>query len=161
SDVYKRQGELCGIIGRYISKDRPKNSRYKIYNFPTGDILFPLHKFEPIDDTIILVEGILDALWMHQLGFKNTLATLTNNISYKQAEIVKKYAKKVIDMSDNDEMGKIASEMYKKRLRGLIIYDVKQFYPEGKKDPQECSKEEIEYMLNHKQNSVLKNIKKL
>lgn len=159
--VFWEDGELCGIIGRYISKDRPKNSRYKIYDFPTGDILFPLNKFEPVDDTVILVEGILDALWLHQLGFKNALATLTNNISYKQAGIVRRYAKKVVDMSDNDEMGKIASEMYKKKLKGLIIYDVKQFYPEGKKDPQECSKEEIEFMLTNKTNVLTQRLKNL
>lgn len=159
--VFWEDGELCGIIGRYISKNRPKNSRYKIYDFPTGDILYPLHKFEPVDNTVILVEGVLDALWLHQLGFKNALATLSNNITKKQADIVRKYAKKVVDMSDNDDMGKIASDVYRKRLKDLIIYNVKDFYPKGKKDPQECSKEEIEFMLSNKKNDLANKIKLL
>ncbi|MBO8161071.1 MAG: toprim domain-containing protein [Thermosipho sp. (in: Bacteria)] len=161
--LFWEDNTLCGVIGRYVIK-RPKNSRYKIYhNTPVGDILYPLHKFEPIDNTVILVEGILDALWLHQLGFKNALATLTNSMTRNQAEIVKKLANKFIDMSDNDERGSIATEKYKKYLlRDMIGFTVKHAYPEGKKDPQECTKEEIEYMLNNKRSILLpKKLKRL
>ena len=37
----------AGIIGRYISKKRKKNERYKIYDsFNRGQVLYPLDKFK-------------------------------------------------------------------------------------------------------------------
>lgn len=147
--VFFPNDTLAGIIGRYIDKNRPKNARYKIYDFSTGSVLYPMNKFKVIDDTIILVEGILDALWMHQLGYTNTLATLTNYISWEQAHFVKNNCLKVIDLSDNDEGGELASQEYKKKLKGIIMLNAKEFYPEHKKDPQQCTKEEIADILDN------------
>ena len=69
-------GVLAGIIGRYISKKRKKNERYKIYDsFNRGQVLYPLDKFKLEDNTIILVEGQFDAIRMRKAGFYNTLAS--------------------------------------------------------------------------------------
>jgi DNA primase len=146
--VYYEDGKLAGCIGRYITKRR-KNERYKIYEVKTGDILFPIDKIDTNKNTLILCEGILDALWLHQLGYKNSGALLTNNVSVNQSKWIKDHFDKVVDMTDNDEMGLFASKSIQKRLSGLSIYGVT--YPEGKKDPQDCSKEEIENMLENKE----------
>lgn len=154
---------LAGIIGRYIDPNRPHNQRYKIYNCPTGDILYPLHKLEVVNDTIILVEGLLDALWLHQLGIRNALATLTNNLTDSQMDIVKKYASTIIDFTDNDKMGDIATRIIKQKCKdeGLKYLSVKDNYPQGKKDPQDLNLGEINYMLKHARGRVRKPIRKI
>ena len=60
--VFWEDDTLAGVIGRYIDKNRPKNMRYKIYNFPKGDLIFPLNKLQVINNTIIGVEGMLDVI---------------------------------------------------------------------------------------------------
>ncbi len=154
---------LAGIIGRYIDPNRPHNQRYKIYNCPTGDILYPLHKLEVVDNSIIIVEGILDALWLHQLGIRNSLASMTNSVSDNQMDIIKKYATKIIDFTDNDKMGEIATRILKQKAEdeGLTYLTVKDYYPEGKKDPQDLSKEEILYMLKHARGKLRKPLKRI
>ena len=143
--VFYEDGKLAGIVGRYISKNRRKNERYRVYEFEKSHVTFPQNKLEVIDDTIILVEGILDALWLHQLGFHNAQAILGNKLSPVQAKYLKSKASKFIRMFDNDVGGTSAKKAYDKYMADVTTYDV--IYPEGCKDPQECNKEQIETML--------------
>lgn len=143
--VFYEDGKLAGIVGRYISKNRRKNERYRVYEFEKSHVTFPQNKLEVIDDTIILVEGILDALWLHQLGFTNAQAILGNKLSPTQAKYLKSKASKFIRMFDNDVGGASAKKAYDKYMADVTTYDV--IYPEGCKDPQECNKEQIETML--------------
>lgn len=143
--VFYEDGKLAGLIGRYISKNRRKNERYMVYEFEKSHVTFPQDKLVVKDDTIILVEGILDALWLHQLGFCNTQAILGNKLSKTQAKYLKSKASKFIRMFDNDVGGVSAKKAYDKYMADVITYDV--IYPEGCKDPQECNKEQIETML--------------
>ena len=149
--VFWEDGVLCGIVGRYIDPNRPSNSRYKLYDFPKSTLTFPQDKLEVIDDTIIIVEGILDSLWLHQEGFPNAQAILGNEISKDQAKYLKSKAKNFIVMTDNDSGGERAVQ----RIKDYMGREVKLFsvtYPSGKKDPQEMTKEEIQYMLDNKKN---------
>lgn len=162
--IFWEDNVLAGIIGRYIDPNRPHNQRYKIYcNCPTGDFLYPLHKLEVTNNTIILVEGLLDGLWLHQLGIHNALALLTNNISDKQMDIVKKYATTVIDFTDNDDMGNIATRIIKQKCKdeGIRYLSVKDNYPKGTKDPQDLDKEQILNMLKKARGSVRKPLRKI
>ena len=148
--VFWEDGVLCGIVGRYIDPNRPSNSRYKLYDFPKSTLTFPQDKLEVIDDTIIIVEGILDSLWLHQEGFPNAQAILGNEISKDQAKYLKSKAKNFIVMTDNDSGGERAVQ----RIKDYMGREVKLFsvtYPSGKKDPQELCREEIEYMLQNKE----------
>ena len=145
--------ELAGFIGRYISNNRAHNERYKIYEgLKTGLLFYPLDKFEPKDNgEVILVEGLLDAMWMHKYKFSNTLGLLTNNISNRQIQILKEYDTKcIIDFTDNDNMGELATKALKKACRqnGWEYKSVKDLYPEGAKDPKDCTCEQIESMLS-------------
>ena len=147
--VFWEDKVLCGVVGRYIDPNRPKNSRYKLYDFPKSTVTYPQDKLEVIDDTIIIVEGILDALWLHQEGFPNAQSILGNEISKDQVKYLKSKAKNFIVMTDNDSGGEQAI----KRIKDFMGRDVKLFsvqYPSGKKDAQECTREEIEDMIANK-----------
>lgn len=158
--VFWEDEKLAGVLGRYIDKNRRKHERYKIYDFKTGDLLFPLNKLEVIDDTIVAVEGILDAVFMHQLGFTNTIATLGNSLSDNQAKIIKNKCSKFIDMFDNDKGGILARKIAREKLGKEVIYYTTE-YPEGANDPCECTKEEVEYMLENKRSTLIKTIQRL
>lgn len=147
---YDNENELGGVIGRYIDPNRPKNQRYKIYeDTNTGTFVFPQDKCKPIDGVLIVVEGLLDAVYMHQLGYTNTFATLTNSISNNQLNWVKRQgAVKLLDMTDNDQMGEIASDILKQKVnKYLKVVNIKHLYPEGCKDPQDMKPEQVYDMV--------------
>lgn len=156
---------LAGIVGRYIDPNRPHNQRYKIYKCPTGNILYPLHTFKPKDTTVVIVEGILDGLWLRQNNINYGLATMTNHISNEQLRILTEdyNIDTIIDMSDNDDMGEKFSAYLKRvcKRRGLNYLTCKHLYPSGKKDPQECTKEELLTMINGAKSSLHKRLKKI
>lgn len=170
---YDNENELGGVIGRYIDPNRRKNERYKIYEVKTGTLVFPQDKCKPIDDTLIVVEGVLDAIYMHQLGYTNTFATLTNSMSNDQANWVKKQgASKLLDMTDNDDRGKIASDIIKQKLgKYMKIENIKEFYPEKIKvdnephtmckDPQDMTPEQVRYMMDYVTHNTKKPIRLL
>ena len=143
---YDNENELAGMIGRYIDPNRRKNERYKIYeDTNTGTFVFPQDKCKPIDGTFIVVEGLLDAVYMHQLGYTNTFATLTNAISNMQVDWVKRQgAVRILDMTDNDEMGQIATRILKEKLsRYLKVIPTKHLYPDNCKDPNDMTSKQI------------------
>lgn len=150
--IFYEDKQLAGVIGRYISKNCPKNERYKVYDFEKNSVTFPQDKLEVKDNTIILVEGLLDALWLHQNGFTNAQAILGNKVTKKQAKFLLSKANTFIRMFDNDEGGERAKQSYDRYLKGCKTYDIK--YPANKKDPQECSKIEIQEMLKNKKSPL-------
>lgn len=156
--IYWEDEQLAGIIGRYIDKNRPKNSRYAVREVPKAEITFPQNHLEVIDDTIIIVEGLLDALWLHQLGFPNAQAILGNEMSYQQRDFLKSKASKFVVMTDGDTGGETASDRIHRLLKGYTLYTVE--YPEGKKDAQECTLDEIKEMLDNKTTKLTKKIRR-
>ena len=172
--VLWEDGVPCGVIGRAVLEmkiDGKRNEEfYKVYkygndfkyhiydNFPVGDILYPLPHFKPIDDTAIIVEGQIDAIWCHQMGFPQVLSSLGSKLSYnrrlnqcKQIDILHRLGvKKVILLRDKDEAGKKGAEhdyvLLKKE--GIAVYGTD--YPKDKNDPQELTASELQFMINSK-----------
>lgn len=149
--IFLNENELVGMIGRYIDPNRRKNERYKIYeDTNTGNFVFPQDKCKPIEGTLIVVEGLLDAVYMHQLGYTNTFATLTNSISNQQVNWLKRQgATRLLDMTDNDSMGDIATDIIKKKVgKYMTIVPVKHLYPGDCKDPQDMSPEQVAEVIS-------------
>ena len=103
--------------------------------------LFGLDHIPDDADTVIVVEAPLDALWLHQNGFY-AVATLGSGLSYIQAQRLIKRFRIVYLAFDNDKYGNIFnSEGVRLLQRKVALY--KATYPAGKKDPLECSPEEL------------------
>lgn len=147
--VYNPDSTLCGVIGRYIDPNRPKNARYRVYEFPKGKITYPIDKLEIKDDTLILVEGILDAMWLHKHNYTNAQSILGNGLTYEQAELLKSRYKfeTVVLAFDNDSGGDTAINIAKKRLGDSYTYKLVT-YPENVKDVQEMNKEQLDIMFS-------------
>lgn len=150
--IFHADGVLGGVIGRFIDPNRPKNSRYAVYEFPKGTLLYPIHKFKPLihngQRVCVLVEGNFDSLWCHQEGHPEVLAIQGNGLTKKQAEILKGYDIDIFVLAfDNDKGGDTAIEITKRVLGDEYTYKVVK-YPEGAKDPQDLSKEQLDSMLD-------------
>lgn len=90
-------------------------------------------------DEIILCEGFMDAIAMHQAGITNAVASQGTAVTRKQAKLIAKYAKRVIIAQDGDEAGQnsIKRSIPEMQAEGLEIRVV---VIRGAKDPDEYIK---------------------
>ena len=145
--AFWEDGALAGVIGRYIDPKRPKNMRFKIYGFPKGSLVYPLDKLEVIDDTIIGVESMLDAILLHKWGYRNTIAVMGDGMSKHQADQIAKRCSKFIDLFDNDNGGRTARLIAKKALGDRVMYLTPHYYPDIGKDPSDWGEEETNAVI--------------
>lgn len=159
--VFFQDGVLAGIIGRYISKKRKKNQRYKIYDgFDRGKVLYPLDKFEQDNDTIIIVEGQLDAIRMRRAGFNNTLALMTNQMTVEQAEWIIEHCSRLIWLCDNDDRGIEGRDKAHNKLKDHVKFLIVD-YPNHGKDVCDWSDDEIGEMVDNAHSVMNRKIRRL
>ncbi len=124
--------------GRALDDSKPKyiNSPDTIcYN--KGRNLYALNVAKKTDkDFLIMVEGYMDAVSLHQRGIDNAVASLGTALTEKQGRLLKRYKSKIIIGYDSDSAGQEAT------MRGLEIlqnigYDIRILQLEGAKDPDE------------------------
>ncbi|WP_294379168.1 DNA primase, partial [uncultured Clostridium sp.] len=138
--VFDVRGKVIGFGGRVLDDSKPKylNSP-ETPVFHKGTNLYGLNfatKNKLEQDYIIIVEGYMDLISLHQHGITNTVASLGTALTVNQARLLKRYVNKVIISYDADVAGQTAT------LRGLEIlrnagFDVKVLkVPQGK-DPDE------------------------
>ena len=147
NDVYKNRlmFPIQDIRNRYIAFGGRvlDNSLPKYINSPEGIVyskgknLYALNIAKGTKlDKIIMVEGYMDAVSLHQRGIPNAVASLGTSLTEGQARLLRKYTEKVIIAYDSDGAGQTAT------LRGLEILtsagcDVRILQMEGAKDPDE------------------------
>jgi len=111
-------GKMCGFGGRILDpNDMPKylNSP-KTDVFDKGRLLFGLDLArQPIrsKDQVVIVEGYLDVIALHQSGFSNAVSPMGTALTEDQFRMVKKFTRRIILALDPDAAGEKAT------LRGL------------------------------------------
>lgn len=138
-------GKICGFIGRTPIDEQPKYL-YTV-NYPKAHTLFNLHRAKyHTESGLILVEGSLDAMKIHSLGYPNVCAILGASLSEDQQKLVEKYANKVYLMFDNDKAGYTANKKALEKLKDRLdinVVPLKQF-----KDPGEIeNKKQLDELL--------------
>ena len=126
----------CG--GRVLDDSKPKyiNSPEDIV-YSKGRHLFAFNIARKYNSkTIIMVEGYMDAVSLHQRGIHNAVATLGTALTEAQGRLLRRSCEKVIIGYDADGAGQAAT------LRGLEILqnlgcDIRILQIEGAKDPDE------------------------
>lgn len=107
-------GHVCGFGGRIFL---PHDTRVKYYNskesehFKKGKILFgfDLAKSEiQKQQAAMIVEGYMDCIALHQLGFKNVVATLGTACNAEHLQQLAKHASRIYLLYDADPAGKQA-----------------------------------------------------
>lgn len=135
------RGNVVAFGGRTLGDDKPKylnTSETPVFN--KGDMLFALNFAKNSNDgRLILCEGYMDVISMHQAGFTTAVATLGTALTPSQARLMSRYAKEVIVSYDSDGPGQKAAARAIPLLRsaGLLV---RVLTIAGGKDPDEYIK---------------------
>lgn len=142
--VRDHRGDLVGTVSRQ-TRSFPKYVNSP--GLPAKKILFGLC---PNDEKlpIIIVEGVLDALWLRQLGHRG-VALLGTTLSFAQVRLLQAWGPPRIYLAlDNDQPGKAAQAEHLRTLRAAgwaRLWTVA--YPAHAKDVQDCNEEEVKRMI--------------
>ena len=90
-------------------------------------------------EQLILCEGYMDVIALHEAGFTNAVATLGTALTEEQARMMTRYTKKVIISYDMDEAGRRAADRAV-RFFGDVGMEVKLLKLQDAKDPDEFIK---------------------
>lgn len=134
-------GNVVAFGGRIIGDGMPKylNSS-DTPAFKKSRNLFALNYAKKnCAENIILCEGYMDVIALHEAGFTSAVATLGTAITAEQARIIKKYTNKVIISYDSDEAGQRAANKAF-NLLGEAGLDVSILRMADAKDPDEYIK---------------------
>ena len=107
--TYSTTGEVIAFGGRAIGDGEPKylnTSTTPVYT--KGHYLFALNlarRAAQSDRTLIVVEGYLDCMALHQAGFENAVAALGTAFTAEQAAELRKYADYIYLCFDGDAAG--------------------------------------------------------
>lgn len=111
--TYSTTGDVIAFGGRAVGDGEPKylnTSTTPVY--AKGHHLFALNlarKAAQNDRTLIVVEGYLDCIALHQAGFRNAVAALGTSFTAEQASELRKYADYVFLCFDGDAAGSAAA----------------------------------------------------
>ncbi len=111
--TYSTTGEVIAFGGRALGDAEPKylnTTTTPVY--VKGRHLYALNvarRAAQADRTLIVVEGYLDCIALHQAGFKNTVAALGTAFTPEQATELRKYADYVFLCFDGDAAGSAAA----------------------------------------------------
>ncbi|MDI9475504.1 MAG: DNA primase [Natronincolaceae bacterium] len=106
--IFNTKGDVTGFGGRVIDDSMPKylNSPETLV-FNKSNILYGLNfaRKNIRNGQIILVEGYMDVIALHQADFKNAVASLGTSLTEYQGRLLKKYCDEIIICFDGDEAG--------------------------------------------------------
>lgn len=100
-------GRISGFSGRVIDDMEPKYKNTPETDvFKKRDILFGFDKAASSGHNyLVLCEGQMDVISMHQAGFKNAVASLGTSLTKTQVELIKNFTDLVIILYDTDAAG--------------------------------------------------------
>lgn len=154
------RGNVVAFGGRTLGDDKPKylnTSETPVFN--KGNMLFALNFAKKFNkgERLILCEGYMDVISMHQAGFTEAVATLGTALTPSQARLMAKYAKEVVISYDADEAGQKAAARAIPILRDAGL-EVRVLTISGGKDPDEYIKSygpvKFKQMLNNSGNDI-------
>ena len=135
------RGSVIGFGGRVMDDSTPKylnSPETAIFNKRKN--LFALNIAKKTKQGhIILTEGYMDAITLHQYGFDCAVASLGTSLTEEHAQLLAKYTSEVILTYDGDEAGQNATRRAIPMLEKAGIH-VKVLRMQGAKDPDEYLK---------------------
>lgn len=132
------RGNVIAFGGRILTDEKPKylNTADTLV-FKKSSNLFAMNFAKNCkDDRLLLVEGYMDVIALHQAGFSNAVATLGTALTQEQAQLMSRYVSEVIVSYDADEAGQRAAQRAIHFLRNCGVNVKVLVVPDGK-DPDE------------------------
>ena len=106
------RGDVVGFGSRVLDKSEPKymnTSETPVYS--KRRVLYGLNLAKKTKrPNIILCEGNLDAVTLHQAGFDNAVASMGTALTVEQTRLLSRYTKELILCYDNDSAGQLATQ---------------------------------------------------
>ena len=134
-------GNVIAFGGRVLDGSKPKyRNTMDTVVYKKSRNLFALNFAKNTSkESVILCEGYLDVISLHQAGFTNAIASLGTAITAEQAKMMSRYTKKVNVCYDSDEAGQKATQRAMKILADAGLEVVVIQIP-GEKDPDDYIK---------------------
>ena len=132
------RGRVIAFGGRVLDDSKPKyiNSPENVV-YSKGRHLFGLNVAKKVDlKRILIVEGYMDVISLHQRGIKNVVAPLGTALTQQQGFLLRKNAQQVILSFDSDDAGQNAKIRAIDILQNMGL-DLRVLQMEGAKDPDE------------------------
>lgn len=131
------RGSVVGFGGRVLDDSKPKYiNTENTLAYSKSNNLFALNFAKSSGRELILCEGYMDVIAMHQAGFTNAVAALGTAFPQEQVRLITRYADKVSLIFDADEAGQKATRKALDALRPTGI-DIKVVQIPDGKDPDE------------------------
>lgn len=135
------RGNVIAFGGRIMSDIKPKylnTSDTPVFNKSRNLFALQFAK-NKANGQLIIVEGYMDVIALHQAGFENAIATLGTALTQEQAIIIKRYCDDIIICYDADDAGQKATARAISILRPTGLNIKVLTVPDGK-DPDEYIK---------------------
>lgn len=111
--IFDHYGQVVAFGGRLLAGDGPKyinSPESPIYH--KSRVLYGLYRAKEAMrrlDMAIVVEGYFDVLAMHRAGFTQSVASCGTALTPEHARLLKRYAKKLVLLFDQDQAGQKAA----------------------------------------------------
>ena len=106
------RGDVVAFGGRVLDKSEPKymnTSETPVYS--KRRVLYGMNLAKKTKrSNIILCEGNIDVITLHQAGFDNAVASMGTALTTEQIRLLSRYTKELVLCYDNDNAGKAATE---------------------------------------------------
>ena len=106
------RGDVVGFGSRVIDKSEPKymnSTETPVYS--KRRVLYGLNLAKKTKrPNMILCEGNLDVVTLHQAGFDNAVASMGTALTTEQIRLLGRYTKELVLCYDNDNAGQLATE---------------------------------------------------
>ncbi len=154
------RGNVIAFGGRVLDPSIPNkyiNTSDTLVYKKTNELFNMNNAKDSKSETVILCEGYMDVIAMHQAGFTNCVAGCGTALTDEQVRLINRYFKEVVLCYDNDGAGRKALD---KAIRLFNNTDIKMRIPElsGGKDPDEIIKnlgaERFKAMLESSSNEI-------
>ena len=110
--VIDTKGDVVAFGSRVLDKSEPKymnSSETPVYS--KRRVLYGLNLATKTKrPNIILCEGNLDIVTLHQAGFDNAVASMGTALTVEQTRLLSRFTKELVLCYDNDNAGRIATE---------------------------------------------------
>jgi len=142
---------ICDASGNCLFVAR-RGINSKWFNYPAHVQkplygLYQLYQLHPFPNEVIVCESMFDALSFWTVGkYACALNGLGNELQFKQLRELP--CREIILATDMDERGLAARERIRKNLNGTKLI-AEYFFPEGRKDANDCTKEELKSLKKY------------
>ena len=106
------RGDIVGFGGRVLDKSEPKYMNTpETIAYSKRRILYGIHLAKKTKrPNIILCEGNIDVITLHQAGFDNAVASMGTALTTEQTRLLSRYTKELVLCYDNDNAGRAATQ---------------------------------------------------